>query len=247
MSDAENQKGDLSGPTNDTLVRWRAWPCASCRGATTPLGFLVSRLGSIPQVSHRDRFCQIDWQKQWQADQLLEWISSCPHTQWVDTSLPEFDTGSEHLVLFDETTREVVKLTLPGTYGEHYEIIDDRINQFSSTPEEYLVRMGSWEELFSTAPAPLGMTERGQIVSRQKFIVGDPEPPQEKVDQFLVEAGAIAVKQRYWLWRKVEEESGIEIWIGDARSDNFVLAKGGIIPIDIRIWHVPIVTKSRTL
>jgi hypothetical protein len=77
--------------------------------------------------------------------------------------------------------------------------------------------------------------------------VGDPDPPQEKVDQFLVEAGAIAVKQRYWLWKKVEAESEIEIWIGDARSDNFVLAKGGIIPIDIRIWHVPIVINSKTL
>ncbi|HEY4248981.1 MAG TPA: hypothetical protein VGM64_19305 [Lacunisphaera sp.] len=244
MSDAENQKGDLPGPTNDPLVRWRAWPCASCRGATTPLSFLVSCFGSIPQVSHRDRFCQIDWQKKWQADRLLEWINRCPHTQWVDLRLRELATGSEHLVVFDEVTSEVVKVTLPGTYGEYYEIIDDRINQFSSTPEEYLLRMHWWEELFSTAPAPLGMTESGQIVSRQKFIVGDPDPPQGKVDQFLVEAGAIAVKQRYWLWKKVEAEAGIEIWIGDARSDNFVLADGEIIPIDIRIWGVPIAAKN---
>jgi len=148
--------------------------------------------------------------------------------------------GSEHRVLFDGMTSEVVKITLPGTYGDYYEIIDNRISQFDSTPEEYLLRMRWWEKLFSTAPAPIGMTEQGQIVSRQKFILGDPNPPQEKVDQFLIEAGATPVRQSCWLWKKVELDSRFEVWIGDARSDNFVLADGEIIPIDIRIWGVPI-------
>jgi hypothetical protein len=89
------------------------------------------------------------------------------------------------------------------------------------------------------------VTESGQIVSRQKFIVGDPEPPQETVDQFLTEAGAVAVKQSCWLWKKAEKDSRWEVWIGDARSDNFVLAGSEIIPIDIRIWGVPIPTAAR--
>ena len=148
------------------------------------------------------------------------------------------------MVLFDDNTSEVVKVTLPGTYGDYYEIIGGKIHQFDSTPADYLVRMDWWEELFSTAPDPKGMTEDGRIVSRQKFIVGDASPPQEKVDQFLTDAGAIPVRQECWLWKKVEEESEIEVWIGDARSDNFVLADGGIIPIDIRIWGVPIIEKS---
>ena len=97
-----------------------------------------------------------------------------------------------------------------------------------------------WKKLFSTAPKPIGVTESGQIVSRQKFIVGDPEPPQGTVDQFLLEAGAVAVKQSCWLWKKVEKDSRWEVWIGDARSDNFILAGSEIIPIDIRIWGVPI-------
>jgi hypothetical protein len=42
----------------------------------------------------------------------------------------------------------------------------------------------------------------------------------------------------------VEVDSRFEVWIGDARSDNFVLADGEIIPIDIRIWGVPIPAKS---
>jgi len=158
-------------------------------------------------------------------------------------SLPELARGSEHLVLFDDQTSEVVKITLPGTYGDYYEIIDGRINQFDSTPAEYLLRMRWWEKLFSTAPNPFGMTESGQIVSRQKFITGDP-PEQEVVDQFLVKAGALAVRQRCWLWKTVDADPESEIWIGDARSDNFVSAAEGIIPIDIRIWGVPIPIKS---
>lgn len=84
------------------------------------------------------------------------------------------------------------------------------------------------------------MTDSGQIISRQRFIQGDPFPPQEAVDQFLIESGATAVKQHCWLWRKVDFESEIEIWIGDARSDNFVLTTEGMVPIDIRVWGVSI-------
>lgn len=155
-------------------------------------------------------------------------------------SLPWLAKGSEHLVLFDEPASEVVKITLPGTYGDYYEIIDGKINQFDSTPTEYLLRMRWWEELFSCAPNPIGMTQSGQIVSRQRFIQGDPNPPQEAVDQFLVDAGAVAVRQHCWLWKKADHESEIEIWIGDARSDNFVLTSDGMVPIDIRVWDVPV-------
>jgi len=154
------------------------------------------------------------------------------------------DEGSEHLVLFDEVTSQVVKITRPGTYGDYYEIIEGRISQFDSTPSEYLLRMRWWEKLFSGAPTPIGMTVTGQIVSRQKFIVGNPAPPQARVDDFLTEAGAVPVKQSCWLWKKVGIDSEIEVWIGDARSDNFILAKEGIIPIHLRIWGVPAALKS---
>lgn len=159
--------------------------------------------------------------------------------------LPRLDEGSEHLVLFDERTSEVVKITRPGTYGDYYEIIDGRINQFDSTPAEDLLRMRWWEKLFSSAPNPIGMTETGQIVSRHRFIRGDPNPPQAAVDQFLIDAGAVAVRQTCWLWKKVGNESEIEVWIGDARSDNFVLAQDGMVPIDIRIWGVSISAGGR--
>jgi len=236
-------KNDHFETGDHSCVRWRAWPCESCCGGSTPLGFLVRCFGSSPKVPDVGRNEEIDCFKKWEAARLLEWIQGCEHTKWVEMSLPELARGSEHLVLFDDQTSEVVKITLPGTYGDYYEIIDGRINQFDSTPAEYLSRMRWWEKLFSTAPNPFGMTESGQIVSRQKFISGDP-PEQEVVDQFLVKAGAVAVRQRCWLWKKVDVDPEIEIRIGDARSDNFVSAAEGIIPIDIRIWGVPIPIKS---
>jgi len=39
-------------------------------------------------------------------------------------------------VLFDGATSEVVKITRPGIYGDYYEIIENRIFQFDSTPPE---------------------------------------------------------------------------------------------------------------
>jgi hypothetical protein len=243
-SDAQDQAGDSSQAADETCIRWRPWPCASCRGGATPLDFLVSCFGSIPQIPHRDRNCQIDWQKKWESDRLLGWVKSCPHTQWTEERLPHLKTGSEHCVLFDEAAREVVKITLPGIYGDYYEIIDDQVTEFRSTPAEYLIRMHWWDELFSTAPVPLGMTEAGQFVSRQRFIVGDAEPPQARVDQFLIDAGATEVRRRCWLWKFTNADPEIEIWIGDARSDNFVLAGDQIVPIDIRVWGVPVETRS---
>lgn len=241
MEHAEDTKRDHTEAEDLSCFCWRPWPCESCSGGTTPIGFLVRCYGSssqAPGVPEGDRNQVIDWSKTWEAERLLEWVRSCEHTDWSDVCLPKLAEGSEHLVLFDAETSEVVKITLPGTYGDYYEIIDGKINQFDSTPEEYLLRLRLWEKLFSSAPTPLGMTESGQIVSRQRFIKGDSEPPQEEVDQFLLDAGAVAVRQNCWLWKKADGDSESEIWVGDARSDNFVLTPDGMVPIDIRIWSV---------
>ena len=42
------------------------------------------------------------------------------------------------------------------------------------------------------------------------------------------------VRQRYWLWKKAYDD--FEMWVGDARADNFVQTDAGIVPIDIRLW-----------
>jgi hypothetical protein len=70
-------------------------------------------------------------------------------------------------------------------------------------------------------------------VSRQQFISGN-LPSQADVDCFLDSCGLIPVKQSCWLWKRAYKE--FEIWVGDARAENFVSAVGGIVPIDLRLW-----------
>ena len=132
----------------------------------------------------------------------------------------------------------MVKVTRPGTFGDYYEVIDGRIHQFDCTPADYLNRMDAWQILFGdsgAAPVALGITVSGQIVTRQPYISGEP-PTQAQVDDFLIGAQIEAVKQRCWLWKKVVPDLDLEVWIGDARADNFVSTPSGIVPIDIRLW-----------
>lgn len=117
MNHAQDATGNRIEAGDTIGVRWRPWPCEGCCGGSTPLGFLERCLGSSPEVPKVSRNEEIDRSKKWEADRLLEWIGCCEHTLWSDMCLPLLAQGSEHLVLFDEGTSEVVKITLPGTYG----------------------------------------------------------------------------------------------------------------------------------
>lgn len=142
--------------------------------------------------------------------------------------------GSEHLVFLDAANAKVFKATRPNIYGESYYLdAAGKINQKNCSPLEYLIRLRLWKKLFQSAPRDLGMTEQGQIISSHKFITGE-KPAQAAVDSFLLEAGLFAVKQQYWLWKRSYPD--FEIWLGDARDDNFVQTDAGIVPIDIRLW-----------
>jgi hypothetical protein len=167
---------------------------------------------------------------------LTEWAFGCPHTQTLETSLLFLAAGSEHLVYFDPENQDVLKITKTGTYGAYYELGDARVYEFKCTPDDYLNRMRLLLKHFGFSQTPLGVTGKGQIVSHQKFVAGDP-PTQEAVDSFLLNAGLNPVRQSCWLWKGLDSD-GFEPWVGDARADNFVDTSKGIIPIDLRMWHV---------
>ncbi|HEX3856690.1 MAG TPA: hypothetical protein VHY30_05275 [Verrucomicrobiae bacterium] len=144
------------------------------------------------------------------------------------------DEGSEHLVFLDAPNATVFKATRPNIFGESYYLdATGKINQRNCSPLDYLIRLRLWKKLFQSAPRDLGMTAQGQIISSHKFITGI-KPAQADVDSFLFEAGLSAVKQQYWLWKRTYPD--FEIWLGDARDDNFVETSAGIVPIDIRLW-----------
>jgi hypothetical protein len=152
--------------------------------------------------------------------------------------LPKFAEGSEHAVYL-ETSTSVLKLTRPGTYGESYYLAENgMVFQQSCWPLEYLIRIRLWDHIFGNAPRPVGITPAGQIVSRQPYIAGDP-PSQPDVDEYLLQSGLEAVKQSRWLWKKSYPDEEYDVWVGDARNDNFVLTIAGMVPIDLRLWFNP--------
>lgn len=160
-------------------------------------------------------------------------MASCSHIAVNSVTLPRIAEGSEHVVYLDEKSDSVVKLTWPGIYGDSYYLDGSRVYQRKCSPVEYLIRLRLWEKLFSGAPEALGITPEGQIISRQPFISGTP-PDQDEVNEFLRESDLTAVKESCWLWKRSYDD--FEIWIGDARADNFVLTENGMVPIDIRLW-----------
>lgn len=142
------------------------------------------------------------------------------------------------MVCLEPAHASVLKQTRPQTYGEYYYLVEDgRVFQENSSPLEYLIRMRLWQKVFGGAPEPIGITEQGQFVSRQKFIAGTP-PTQAEVDDFLIFADLTPVRQNRWLWKRSYPREEYDIWVGDARADNFVKTPEGIVPIDLRLWFV---------
>ena len=222
-------------------VRWCSWPCSQCAAGATPVGLLGASHRANPQVSHHASSLsvneRIEYLVGFERGQLALWCSSCAHVGgFREDTLLRIAEGSEHTVYKcfgeDEGSVDVVKITHFGLYGDYYEVEGGRISQFACTPSQYLTRMGLLDN-FGLPTTPAGITEFGQIVSRQKFIVGD-LPSQAEVNAFMIEAGMIPVKVECFLWKTHADD--IEIWVGDVRDENFVKTDAGIVPIDIRMW-----------
>jgi hypothetical protein len=211
---------------------WSAWPCTQCSGGQPPIGYLVDRIGAGSQISAGIPPEEI---AATQAADLRRFTQICNHPRLSEVSLPKIAEGSEHLVYLDESTGQVFKATRPGIYGESYYLESNVVNQRNCSPVEYLLRLRLWKKLFESAPKDLGITERGQIVSCHRFFTGD-LPSQETVDDFLKASGLTPVRQDCWLWKR-EYPDEYDIWVGDARADNFVQTEGGVVPIDIRLWQ----------
>lgn len=222
-----------NSPPGQERLCWRSWPCPECSKGITPIGHLISCFGASKALS-TGSFEQIAAE---QIEQLRTWLDKCPHTISFTFTLPRLDEGSEHLVCMEGLHASVLKQTRPGTYGDFYYIdkATGLVFQENCWPLEYLIRMRLWDKVLGGAPQILGMTPEGRFVSRQKFISGAP-PTQTQVDDFLLKANLDPVRQDRWLWKKSYPDENTEIWVGDARADNFVLTDGGVVPIDLRLW-----------
>ena len=221
------------------VVRWRSWPCEECCRRAPVLDFFSRRHEASGALSSDAPDEIIDESRKRERLWLPEWAASCPHGGEVTKELAKLSEGSEHLVYFSEDGETVLKLTLPGIFGDSYFVADGRVNQRCCTPGDYLVRMGLLALVFDFAPKIVGVTASGQIVTLQKFVEGDC-PTQEEADEFLRELRFEPVRQNCFLWKRAEAEDGFEYWIGDARDENFVKTASDIVPIDLRMWAVEI-------
>ncbi len=50
MKRDNDNAADGSDAAHSESIRWRPWPCESCRGGTTPLDFIVGSFSSSPQI-----------------------------------------------------------------------------------------------------------------------------------------------------------------------------------------------------
>lgn len=210
-------------------LRWRAWPCPKCNSGITAIGAIIGGPESSPPIRGDDP----DELAKAQVALLLAWVGRCEHHPEYWITVPKLAEGSEHEVFINGPQGCVYKVTRPGIFGESYYLVDGRVNQRNCSPLEYLVRLRLWGKVFRSAPLELGITPEGRIVSRQKFIAGDP-PEQEQVEQFLLSSGLEEVKRQCFLWKKAYPD--FDVWLGDARDENFVLTPRGIVPIDLRMW-----------
>ena len=210
-------------------ICWRPWPCPKCCGGITPISHLFSRLstGAIFPRSTPEEIAAV------QTAQLQEWASSCVHEWQSEIFLPKLAEESEHLVFLDSEKALVYKVTRPGIFGESYYLVDGVVHQRNCSPLDYLLRLRFWKKVFGSSPKDFGITNLGQIVSVHEFISGT-APTQEEVDGFLDRSGFKPVRRNCWLWKSTFDE--FEIWVGDARRDNFVKTTTEIVPIDLRIW-----------
>jgi hypothetical protein len=229
-SNEQDNSSPLPRPaTSGERLCWRSWPCHECAQGTTAISHVFGCCETDPRV----------WTEspeeiaREQISALATWGSECEHGRDSCETVQELTGGSEHLVFLREEDAQIYKLTRPGIFGETYYFDGNRLCQRNCSPVEYLIRLHLWKKLFRSAPIPLGIGAHGGIVSVQQFIQGR-KPRQQDVDALLSASGLTAVKLGYWLWKKTYPH--FEIWIGDARDDNFVETNGEIVPIDIRIW-----------
>lgn len=233
---SSNPQGD-GGHSGE--IRWRPWPCSSCGKGSTPLDLLRRRQeasGKFPKGIWNRIVATLQAREvRW----LREWTGTCPHTPENTITFPELARGSEHAVYFDESAGVVLKITLPGCFGDWNYFEGNRICQAQSTPLLYLNRLLIWRNIFGNAPTALGLTLDGRIVTSQRFIKGSP-PTQAQVDQYLVSSGMIPWRQKCFLWKSHKLTNLLQVGLGDARDENFVMSDLGIVPIDLRFWWLPV-------
>ena len=157
---------------------------------------------------------------------------------------------SEHEVRYDGADL-VLKRTWPGIYGQIPVVLNGVLDRRMATPAEYLDRQALQNEVFdstirfeginiSDKPAMIIGEEIGQpaFVISQKIVGAEnpesPIPTMPQIAEFMTSHGFESKPGTHFGWfRKADS-----VAVMDAKPDNFILSREGIVPIDLQMAYV---------
>lgn len=174
-----------------------------------------------------------------QSELLSRWAQETHH---VINYCPPPDApttkGTEHEVFFHQQADLVYKRTHPGTFGS---ILTEVGLRRTATPYFYLRRIELTNEFFDSDLRLEGVTlgDKISIVISQPWAhpadPSRPVPSDAEVGDFMSRLGFERVANTKFEW--VSKSNRLRV--SDARPDNFIKSKDGVVPIDLVVGRDP--------
>ena len=191
-----------------------------------------------------------------QAARLIQWAQE-KNVILPDSYTSGFEkfeaTTAEHEVFYRPSDNRAVKLTHAGSFGA---TPAPKGEQQAATPLFYLCRLGLMNEFFLSDLRLEGVIlakslilfaqgTQPRLVVSQPWIQADnlkyPYPTNEEITAFMKSCGFTLIKKSYFGWQNKKAQ----LLILDARADNFIKSKAGVVPIDLVISKKQTKTKKR--
>jgi len=147
------------------------------------------------------------------------------------------DGAGEHQVFFDPQTNRVYKSTYPGSFG----LAGKEYWLERATPYFYLRRIALMNQVFGSDIRVEGVTsgENPSIITSQPYHdaydKNSPHPSEKEIAEFMRSQGFESHPTFEYGW--VRKADGITAL--DAKPDNFIKTKDGIVPVDLIMQEEP--------
>ena len=137
----------------------------------------------------------------------------------------------EHEVIFDHQRQVVLKVTLPGMYGNTLRFRNGTVGLGPATPLEYLDRWALSNELFEDEASVLGLVQNKagvRLAVAQPLVVGQ-RPERDEISLFMSGLGFERVRDTNLFF-----DFNRDLLVGDAHPGNFLRNEDGqIFAIDV--------------
>ncbi|GAA5495756.1 hypothetical protein Rhal01_01935 [Rubritalea halochordaticola] len=187
-----------------------------------------------------------DFSSELQIQEFIKWIGNCGEPEIIGywESLTEISNNTaEHLVRYDVNAHRAIKKTLAGNYGF---ILNGNDEHEGSSLLEYLDRLALQNELFGDDIRVIGgfplesslalfSKPTAPVLTSQPFRDGASDqreiPTEDEIECYMSSKGFVPLKDKFYGWWNEEKR----ILVVDAKPDNFVFTREGIVPIDLQI------------